>query len=87
MASTMGMKESCSDREELLLQAAREAFRDSNHRLKRRQLHKAGIEWLYSIRPDSQEYVISDDRADCYDFGVNKARSIRDVAVTLCQRL
>ena len=38
---------------------------------KSRQLHKAGIARLCSIQLDSQEYVISDDRADCYDFGVS----------------
>jgi hypothetical protein len=50
-------------------QATCRTRRDSSHRLKSRQLHKAGIARLCSIQLDSQEYVISDDRVDCYDFG------------------
>jgi hypothetical protein len=51
------------------LHAACRTPRDVSYRLKSRQLHKAGIARLCSIQLDSQEYVISDDRVDCYDVG------------------
>jgi len=70
IGAATGMKEGSSNHEERRFHTTYQACRDGSHRLKSRQLHKAGIGKLCFIQPDSQEYVISDDQADCYDFGV-----------------
>ena len=82
------MKEGSSDREKRRFRTTCQACRDVSHRLKSRQLHKAGIGRLCSIQLDSQEYVMFDDRSDCYDFGVSGAPPTREAAaVRLRQHL